>query len=613
MKKLFSSPRGLFLIAFALVASFALFVAASDRFNANGVKSGDWPYDQTDAEEVSLSQAWEHVDLKHYEGDATARTGILGEYIYIELEDKTVRAKIPYPSTDIISDFVKFSSSDLTIYEPTSYKVSLSDRLFQLLPIILLIGLLLYFLARGASKSLGLSSAFEVVEVSDLKEGFDDVAGIENARSDVEEIVQFLKNPKAISALGGRMPKGALFAGPPGTGKTLLARALAKEAGVPFLTIDATSVTQIFVGAGSMKLRSAFKAARKLGKCIIFIDEIDAMGRARSGSGGPGSGASDEKETTLNTLLVEMDGFDARDGVFIIAATNRPDILDPALTRAGRFDRRVDVTLPDVAGREEILKVHTAKIPLEPETSVQNIARTTYGMSGADLALLVNEAAILAALQGAKTVGGEHFKQARDRMLVGRSSSDRTLSPQEREITAHHEAGHAFIAHIRPEADPIEKATILPSGNALGYVMQMPDTDRMIETRARLKARLDVAVAGRVAELLFFGEDGATTGAQSDIEQATQIARGMVQKWGMTDKGFLTIGDSLDPLHGGGTETADAVRDVIEAAIHRVTVDMKKRKAAVGRIATELLSRETLDAAQIELIVKNKRLPVAVS
>lgn len=605
MNKLFSSSKKL-LLAGLFVVSLSLFMIVQLNNSPDAVAQ-KWPYDQGDAPEISLSEAWDYVDLKNFDEENRLRVGILDDYVYIWLEDGTVKSKIPYPSTGLIADFVKYSSADLQIYKNTSFKTSTSDRILGLLPAFVILGLLFFMLARGATKSLGLSSSFKVVDVSDIKEVFDDVAGIQNARADIEEIVQFLKNPSKITSLGGRMPKGVLFDGPPGTGKTLLARALAKEAGVPFMSIDASSINQIFVGAGAMKLRSAFKAARKMGNCIIFIDEIDAMGKARGGSDGPG-GASDEKETTLNTLLVEMDGFDSGAGVFVIAATNRAETLDPALTRSGRFDRKIEITLPDVKGRSQILEVHLRKIKIDETVSSETLSRTTYGFSGADLALLVNEAAITAALRNASAVSAEDFNSARDKMLLGRNSSDRTLSVEERKITAYHEAGHAYIAHTREHADPIEKATILPGGKALGYVMQSPDTDRLIETKARLHARLDVAVAGRVAETIFGTKDMITTGAQSDIEQATSIARAMTEKWGMSKMGFVSISGDLSPLHQGEFNTSDEVRSIINDAIDRVTKDMTSRKSAVKRIATALLANETLNAEQIDRLVKNRKI-----
>jgi len=604
--KSFLKNRRLLLIGLAAFAIAAL--AVPDHPDKSEDPASSWPYNQSDADEISLSDAWELVDLKHLEDETSSRVGILDDYVYIEVDDHTVRAKVPYPSTGLIADFMKFSSADLRIYENTSYKRSLFDRVMEFLPILLLIGILIFFFARGVTKSLGLSSGFEIVEVDDLTESFDDVAGIDNARDDIQEIIEFLKNPKQISSLGGRMPRGALLCGPPGTGKTLLSRALAKEAGVPFLRIDASGVNQIFVGAGAMKLGKAFQEARKIAPCIVFIDEIDALGRARSGSNGPGSGASDEKESTLNTLLVEMDGFDTRDGIFILAATNRDDVLDPALTRAGRLDRKIHFTLPDVKGRTEILDVNFKRIKVAEDISAADVARMTPGFSGADLALLADEAAIAGARRSAAFVEMEDFLVARDRSMIGRSSSSRQLSGAARETTAYHEAGHGYIAHIRTAADPIERLTILPTGGALGHLLQLPEDDMLIETKARIEARIDVAVAGRVAEVLFKGEASSTTGVESDVQIATQLARGMVQKWAMSDLGFMAIGDDLDPLHRGSTRVADEVAKIISAAYDRTLADMKKRKAAVERIAKALLEHETLNAEQIELLVRNRQI-----
>jgi cell division protease FtsH len=604
LKRFFTKPANIFFIGLTLVALSLTLITLQPK--AENAKK-DWPYNQSGAREISLSEAWGYVDLKDFDGVDSMRVGVLEDYIYLELEDETVRAKTPFPHSILISDFTKLSSADLQIYENPTYKVSAADRIFQILPLILIVSIVIFILARGATKGLGLTSSFEIVNPEDLDESFDDVAGIDNARDDISEIVDFLKDPKAISTLGGRMPKGALFAGPPGTGKTLLARAMAKEAGVPFIAIDASSVSQIFVGAGAMKIRKAFKEAKKMAPCIVFIDEIDAMGRARGGNG-PGSGSSDEKETTLNTLLVELDGFGAREGVVLIAATNRPEILDPALTRRGRIDRRIDISLPDLKGRHDILQVHLRKVSLQKGVTADAVAKTTYGFSGADLGALVNEAALAAARRKGVTVTTEDFTSARDKMILGQASSNRILSEEERDITAYHEAGHAFIAATRKHADPIEKVTIIPQGSALGFVLQSPDQDRLIETKARLLSRLDVAVAGRAAERLFKGEDCITTGAESDIEIATRIARGMVEKWGMSEKGFIRISGDLDPLHDGETQTSDAVKKIIQEAMDRVEKGMSAKKAAIKRIANALLERETLSAEQIYLLISNKEI-----
>lgn len=602
MKSFFSNSRKMFFLGLAL---FAVSLSAIYWLSETDESPGKtWPYNQSGAEEVSLSAAWSFVDLTIEEGEVPGRIGVLDDYIYVETADTTVRAKIPYPSTLLISDFVRYSSGDLRIYENTSYKVTWSDRLFQILPIILILGILGFILFRGAAKSLGLDAAFEIVDTSKLEFGFESVAGIDNAKADLQEVIEFIKAPERFHKLGARVPKGALFVGPPGVGKTMIARAMAKEAGVPFIKIDATSVTQIFVGAGSMKIKSAFRAARRLKKCIIFIDEIDAMGRAR-GAGGQ-SGGSDEKESTLNALLVELDGFDKAEGIFVIAATNRPEILDPALTRPGRIDRRVEVTLPDVIGREAILEAQWKKVPRDADVDAARVARTTYGFSGADLASVINEAALAAARRNVTTVSFEDFEVGRDRVMMGQTSSDRLPTPSERELIAKHEAGHAFVAHTRKHADPIAKATIIPRGGALGHVMQMPDSDHLIQTRDRLIAQIEVAVAGRVAEILFMGDGSMTTGAQSDIEVATRIARGMVEKWGMSAKGFIAISGTHDALHDGEPSTGSEVKRIIDAAIANVTKDMKRAKPKVEELARQLMLRETLFASDIAEILDEK-------
>ena len=511
-----------------------------------------------------------------------------------------VIAQLPYPPSRMITAMVQDAAVDVQIYEPISLEPSWVDRIISIAPAILLIGLLIFFLSRGATKSLGLTSSFEVIETENLKQTFDDVAGIDAAREEIQEIVDFLKDPVKASRLGGRMPKGALFDGPPGAGKTLLARALATEAGVPCLTIEASGVKQLFVGAGAMKLKRAFREARKRAPCIIFIDEIDAMGKARGSSN---SGAGDEKETTLNALLVELDGFDATEGVFVIAATNRPEVLDPALTRRGRIDRKITVDLPDLQARREILAVHCRAIKGEVGLDTDSIARSTFGFSGADLAALVNEAALMATREDRELVDLESFEKARDRLLVGLSGSKRKLNAADRELTAYHEAGHALIAAICPHADPIEKATILPQGRAGGYVMQSPNADHSYETYDRLISRIKVAVAGREAEKLIFGSGAITSGAESDIQQATRVAQSMVLRWGMSKQGFVAIDPSNGALVDPENPPVREITRIITECQDEVRQEMERNRDQLVAMADALKARETLSGDDVRKVL----------
>jgi len=630
-------PRRLFIFGLLLILPMMLVLAFGEQTR----EEEPWPIlAKKTAEEISLSQAWDLLN----DPSEGRRAAIVGTELVIEIPaeeadkltglfeagaiagqaaaDKDtgtpggdrpkvpglndsgtyihLTAEMPYPPSRMISSIVQDAAVDVRIYEPINLQPTWTDRIISIVPAILIIGLLIFFLTRGATKSLGLSSSFEVIETENLTQSFEDVAGIDAARSEIQEIVDFLKNPEEASRLGGRMPKGALFDGPPGSGKTLLARAMAKEAGVPFLTIEASGVNQLFVGAGAMKIKRAFREARKRAPCIVFIDEIDAMGKARGSSN---SGAGDEKETTLNALLVELDGFDAREGVFLIAATNRPEVLDPALTRRGRIDRKITVDLPDLQARREILQVHCRSIKGAVGLDTDSIARSTFGFSGADLAALVNEAALMATRNNRDWVDLESFEKARDRLLVGLSGNQRKLNEADRNLTAYHEAGHALIAALCPHADPIEKATILPQGRAGGYVMQSPDADHSYETRDRLISRIRVAVAGREAERLVFGEGAVTSGAASDIQQATRVAQTMVLKLGMSKQGFLAI----DPANGALVDPQNPpvreIRDIISSCQESVRSELEENETSLRAVAEALKSRETLSGEDIRKIV----------
>lgn len=446
---------------------------------------------------------------------------------------------------------------------------------------------------------------------------FDDVAGIDEAKVELQEVVEFLKDPQKFQRLGGKIPKGALLVGPPGTGKTLTARAVAGEADVPFFTISGSDFVEMFVGVGASRVRDMFEQAKKNAPCIIFIDEIDAVGRHRGAGLG---GGNDEREQTLNQLLVEMDGFEANEGVILIAATNRPDVLDPALLRPGRFDRQVVVPLPDIKGREKILKVHMKKVPLANNVDAKVLARGTPGFSGADLANLVNEAALLAARKDKRTVTMDDFEGAKDKIMMGAERKSMVMTEDEKKLTAYHEAGHAIVALHEPESDPIHKATIIPRGRALGLVMRLPEGDRISMSKAKLKADLSVAMGGRIAEEMIFGEEKVTTGASSDIQMATDTARRMVTEWGMSEKlGPLRyssnqeevfLGHSVAQSKNISDDTAALVdsetRLIVENAYARAKEILTKHIDQLHTLAKALLEYELLSGDEIKDLLKGK-------
>ena len=483
-------------------------------------------------------------------------------------------------------------------------------------PMILLIAVWIFFMRQiqiggGKALSFGKSRA-RLMEEGSEKVTFEDVAGIEESKSELEAIVQFLKDPKKFTKLGGRIPKGVLLVGNPGTGKTLLARAIAGEAGVPFFSISGSDFVEMFVGVGASRVRDLFMRGKKNAPCIIFIDEIDAVGRHRGAGLG---GGHDEREQTLNQLLVEMDGFEANEGVILIAATNRPDVLDPALLRPGRFDRTVVVPLPDVRGREGVIKVHTRKVPLADDVSSETLARGTPGFSGADLANLVNEAALYAALNGAEAVSMSHFEYAKDKILMGTERRSMVLSAREKEISAFHESGHALVAKLIPGADPVHKVTIVPRGVALGLMQQLPEDEKHTYPKNYWLDRICIAFGGRAAEELIFNE--VTTGASSDITAATGIARKMVCEWGMSERlGPLSYGRHDDPVFLGrelghardySEQTADEideeVRAIIDQQLNRARSLLRDNQGALKALAEALLKEETLDAKQVEEIL----------
>ena len=491
-------------------------------------------------------------------------------------------------------------------------------------PLFLLVAFWIFMMRQmqaGGNKALSFGkSRARLLTAQQKKATFKDVAGTDEAKEELQEIIEFLKDPQKFQKLGGRIPKGVLLVGPPGTGKTLLARAIAGEANVPFFSISGSDFVEMFVGVGASRVRDLFEQGKKNAPCIIFIDEIDAVGRHRGAGLG---GGHDEREQTLNALLVEMDGFESNEGVILIAATNRPDVLDPALLRPGRFDRRVVVARPDVKGREEILRVHTRKVPLSDDVDLSVIARGTPGFSGADLANLVNEAALWAARQGRKLVMMADFEMSKDKVLMGVERKSMILSEEEKRNTAYHEAGHALVAAMTPGTDPLHKVTIIPRGMALGLTMQLPIDDKHTYTKTYLEGTLTVLMGGRCAEEIFLGH--ITTGAGNDIERATDISRKMVCDWGMSSLGPLAYGKKEEAIFLGReiAQHRDYSEDTairIDQEVHRIVTTaynnargvLENNRDTLERIAMALLDREVLDATELKLLMENKPLPEKV-
>jgi cell division protease FtsH len=489
------------------------------------------------------------------------------------------------------------------------------------LPLVLLVGFCLFLMRQmqaGGNKALSFGkSRARLLSAQQKKATFKDVAGTDEAKEELQEIIEFLKDPQKFQKLGGRIPKGVLLVGPPGTGKTLLARAIAGEANVPFFSISGSDFVEMFVGVGASRVRDLFEQGKKNAPCIIFIDEIDAVGRHRGAGLG---GGHDEREQTLNALLVEMDGFESNEGVILIAATNRPDVLDPALLRPGRFDRRVVVARPDVKGREEILRVHTRKVPIGDDVELSIIARGTPGFSGADLANLVNEAALWAARLNRKFVMMADFEMSKDKVMMGVERRSMILSDEEKKNTAYHEAGHALVAAMTPGADPVHKVTIIPRGMALGLTMQLPTDDKHSYTREYLESMLAVLMGGRTAEEIFLGH--ITTGAGNDIERATEIARNMVCEWGMSELGPLAFGKKDEAIFLGreitqhrdySEDTAiqidKEVKRIVNSGYEKARNILNSNRETLERIAQALLEREVIDANDVKLLMENKPLP----
>jgi len=524
------------------------------------------------------------------------------------------------PDPRLVDDLVE-NRVELTA-EPPAERSVFVDLILGVAPILLLIGVWVYFMrqmqgggagGRGAM-SFGKSRA-KLQGEDQVKVTFADVAGVEEAKEEVGELVEFLRNPGKFQKLGGHIPRGVLMVGSPGTGKTLLAKAIAGEAKVPFFAISGSDFVEMFVGVGASRVRDMFDQAKKHAPCIIFIDEIDAVGRHRGAGLG---GGHDEREQTLNQLLVEMDGFEGGEGVIVIAATNRPDVLDPALLRPGRFDRQVVVPLPDIRGREAILKVHMRKVPIDDDVNAQVIARGTPGFSGADLANLVNEAALFAARENAKTVTQDHLDQAKDKIMMGTERRSMVMSEKEKKLTAFHEAGHAIVGRLVPEHDPVYKVSIIPRGRALGVTMFLPEQDKYSISKLQLESQLASLYGGRVAEELVFGIEHVTTGASNDIERATSIARSMVTKWGLTEKlGPLTYSEDEDEVFLGRSVTQHKhvsddtarlidieVREIIDIAHGTAKNLLESHSSQLHMMAEALMKYETIDGGQIDQIME---------
>ncbi|HEY7411712.1 MAG TPA: ATP-dependent zinc metalloprotease FtsH [Vicinamibacteria bacterium] len=500
-----------------------------------------------------------------------------------------------------------------------------ANMLISWAPFLLLIGFWVFFMRQmqsGGNKALSFGkSKAKLLASQQKKVTFKDVAGVDEAKEELQEIIEFLREPQKFQKLGGRIPKGVLLMGPPGTGKTLLARAIAGEANVPFFSISGSDFVEMFVGVGASRVRDLFEQGKKNAPCIIFIDEIDAVGRHRGAGLG---GGHDEREQTLNQLLVEMDGFESNDGVILIAATNRPDVLDPALLRPGRFDRRVVVSRPDVRGREGILQVHTRKIPLAEDVDVTTLAKATPGFSGADLANLVNEAALLAARHNQKFVHMSDFESSKDKVLMGAERKSMIITDEEKKVTAYHEGGHALLAALLPHTDPLHKVTIIPRGMALGVTQQLPTEEKHNYTRDQLQSRIAVCMGGRIAEDIVFGE--ISTGAANDIEQATEMARKMVCEWGMSESlGPLTYGKKEEQVFLGKEfnrhqDYSEATALQIDAEIKRIVSEqydraqkvLSEKRPLLDRVAEALLEHEVLDAEQLRALIEGRPLEVRV-
>jgi len=590
----------------------AVLFAVFQSFNPHGTSSSDLPYS-------GFVQSVDNGNVSTAVISADQPATISGK-----LKDgstfHTVAPVLGISTNEVVK---QMQEKGVEVRQDPSEGFSLIGLLISWLPVLLIVGVFIWFMrqmqsgggGRGAM-SFGRSRA-KLQGEDQIKVNFSDVAGCDEAKEEVGELVEFLRDPGRFQKLGGKIPRGVLMVGPPGTGKTLLAKAIAGEAKVPFFAISGSDFVEMFVGVGASRVRDMFEQAKKHAPCIIFIDEIDAVGRHRGAGLG---GGHDEREQTLNQLLVEMDGFEGTEGIIVIAATNRPDVLDPALLRPGRFDRQVVVGLPDVRGREQILKVHMRKVPTASDVNAMTIARGTPGFSGADLANLVNEAALFAARENAREVRMIHLDKARDKILMGSERRSMAMSEDERKLTAYHESGHAIIGRLVPEHDPVYKVTIIPRGRALGVTMYLPEGDKYSINRVAIQSQLCSLYGGRVAEELIFGADKVTTGASNDIERATKMARNMATKWGLSDElGPVTYGEDEDEVFLGrsvtqhksiSNETASKIDEVVRGILDRAYARSKELLTAnmdkLHIMAELLLQYETIDAHQINDIMAGR-------
>ena len=581
---------------------------------------------------VALFNLFQPSSPRHY-ASQLAYSDFLNEVGNGQVRDVTIQGRVVTGQLldgRMFTTYLPPDAGTVTIQKLTDHGVRVLARpeesevnpifhyLLSWFPMLLLIGVWIFFMRQmqsGGGRAMGFGkSRAKLLTEKQGRVTFDDVAGIDEAKAELQEIVDFLRDPQKFQRLGGRIPKGVLLVGPPGTGKTLLARSIAGEANVPFFTISGSDFVEMFVGVGASRVRDMFEQGKKNAPCIIFIDEIDAVGRHRGAGLG---GGNDEREQTLNQLLVEMDGFESNEGVILIAATNRPDVLDPALLRPGRFDRQVVVPNPDVNGREKILRVHMRKVPLAADVDPKVLARGTPGFSGADLANLVNEAALLAARNGKRVVGMAEFEAAKDKVLMGVERKSLVMSEEEKRMTAYHEAGHALVAISMPECDPVHKATIIPRGRALGLVMSLPEGDRYSKQKSKLRQELAMAMGGRAAEEIVFGPDRVSNGAAGDIKMATDLARRMVTEWGMSDKlGMVAYAENSQEVFLGHAITqtkniSEATAQEIDREIRRIIDEayttakriLTERRADLDRLAQGLLEYETLSGEEIKALL----------
>jgi len=589
------------IIGLLVVALFNLFSSPSTRTAGTEVPYSTFLSSVESGQVKDVTISGDNISGMYTNGDAFTTYAPNDPQLVRNLTDKgvTVRAKPQEEASPLLNIFISW------------------------FPILLLIAVWIFFMRQmqgGGGKAMGFGkSKARLLTERQGRVMFDDVAGIEEAKQELTEVVEFLRDPQKFQRLGGKIPKGCLLVGPPGTGKTLLARAIAGEANVPFFTISGSDFVEMFVGVGASRVRDMFEQGKKNAPCIIFIDEIDAVGRHRGAGLG---GGNDEREQTLNQLLVEMDGFEANEGVILIAATNRPDVLDPALLRPGRFDRQVVVPNPDIKGREHILKVHMRKVPTAPDVDPRVIARGTPGFSGADLANLVNEAALLAARNNKRVVTMAEFESAKDKVLMGAERRSMVMSEEERERTAYHETGHALVGIYSPKHDPLHKVTIIPRGRALGVTMSLPERDQLGYTRLQLESRIAAAYGGRVAEQLIFGEDEVSNGAAQDISMATQIARKMVTEWGMSDKlGPLKYSDNEEEVFLGHSVTqrknvSDATAHLIDEEIRRIVTEGETKAEQIltahmdelHLVAKALLEYESLSGEEVRALLRGEKI-----